>query len=86
MKLIVRMCLSIPGKIVAINGKFASVDYGTQGVRENVNVTLVEGKIGNYVLVQGGFAIKTLTESEAREIIDALNIIGEEFGTTEGMF
>ncbi len=80
------MCLSIPGKIIAVNGKFASVDYGTQGVRENVNITLVEGKVGNYVLVQGGFAIKILTESEAQEVIDALKIIETEFGTAEGMF
>ena len=80
------MCLSIPGKIIAINGKFASVDYGTQGVRENVNITLVKGKVGNYVLVQGGFAIKILTQSEAQEVIDALKIIETEFGTAEGMF
>jgi hydrogenase assembly chaperone HypC/HupF len=80
------MCLSIPGKIIAVNGKFASVDYGNQGVRENVNITLVEGKVGIYVLVQGGFAIKILTESEAQEVIDALKIIETEFGTAEGMF
>ena len=80
------MCLSIPGKIIAVNGKFASVDYGTQGVRENVNITLVKGKIGNYVLVQGGYAIKILTQSEAQEVIDALKIIETEFGTAEGMF
>jgi hydrogenase assembly chaperone HypC/HupF len=80
------MCLSIPGKIIAVNGKFASVDYGTQGVRENVNITLIEGKVGSYVLVQGGFAIKILTESEAQEVIDALKIIETEFGTAEGMF
>jgi hydrogenase assembly chaperone HypC/HupF len=80
------MCLSIPGKIIAVNGKFASVDYGTQGVRENVNITLVKGIVGNYVLVQGGFAIKILTQSEAQEVIDALKIIDTEFGTAEGMF
>jgi len=80
------MCLSIPGKIIAVNGKFASVDYGNQGIRENVNNSLVEAKIGNFVLVQGGFAIKILTESEAQEVIDALKIIETEFGTAEGMF
>jgi len=80
------MCLSIPGKIIAVNGKFVSVDYGTQGVRENVNNTLVKGRVGSYVLVQGGFAIKILTESEAQEVIDALKIIETEFGTAEGMF
>jgi hydrogenase assembly chaperone HypC/HupF len=80
------MCLSIPGKIIAVNGKLVSVDYGNQGIRENVNNSLVEGKVGDFVLVQGGFAIKILTESEAQEIISALKIIETEFGTAEGMF
>ncbi|HUO42485.1 MAG TPA: HypC/HybG/HupF family hydrogenase formation chaperone [Methylomirabilota bacterium] len=80
------MCLSIPGKIIAVDGKFASVDYGNQGIRENVNNSLVEGRVGNFVLVQGGFAIKILTESEAQEMTDALKIIETEFGTSEGMF
>jgi hydrogenase assembly chaperone HypC/HupF len=80
------MCLSIPGKIISVNGKLVSVDYGNQGIRENVNNSLVEGKVGDFVLVQGGFAIKILTESEAQEIISALKIIETEFGTAEGMF
>jgi hydrogenase expression/formation protein HypC len=80
------MCLSIPGKIIALNGNFASVDYGNQGIRENVNNTLVGGKVGNYVLVQGGFAIKILTDAEAQEVIDALKIIETEFGSAGGMF
>ncbi|MGD0422350.1 MAG: HypC/HybG/HupF family hydrogenase formation chaperone [Candidatus Bathyarchaeia archaeon] len=80
------MCLSIPGKIIAVNGKFVSVDYGDQGIRENVNNSLIQGKVGDFVLVQGGFAIKILKESEAQEVIDALRIIGTEFGTSEGMF
>jgi hydrogenase assembly chaperone HypC/HupF len=78
------MCLSIPGKIIAIKGKFASVDYGAQGVRENVNLSLVEGKVGNYVLVQGGFAIKVLSANEAHEIIDMLKSIEAEFNPMIG--
>lgn len=80
------MCLSIPGKIIAVNGEFASVDYGDQGIRQNVNNSLIQGKVGDFVLVQGGFAIKILKESEAQEVIDALKIIATEFGTSEGMF
>lgn len=80
------MCLSIPGKIITVSGKFASVDYGNQGIRENVNNSLVEGKVGDFVLVQGGFAIKILEESEAQEILEVLRIMETEFGTAEGMF
>lgn len=81
-----KMCLSIPGKIISVNGNFASVDYGDQGIRQNVNNSLIQGKVGDFVLVQGGFAIKILKESEAQDVIDALKIIATEFGTTEGMF
>jgi hydrogenase assembly chaperone HypC/HupF len=79
------LCLSIPGKIIALYDSFASVDYGHQGIRENVNNMLVEGKIGEYVLVQGGFAIKILTEAEAQEIIEVLRMMETDFGSAEGM-
>ena len=78
------MCLSIPGKIIAINGKFASVDYGDQGVRENVNISLVESQVGSFVLVQGGFAIKVLSANEAQEVLDALKFIETEFSSPKG--
>jgi hydrogenase assembly chaperone HypC/HupF len=78
------MCLSIPGKIIAVSGKFASVDYENQGIRENINNTLVKGNVGDFVLVQGGFAIKILTQSEAQEVIDTLKMIEAEFGPVEG--
>jgi hydrogenase assembly chaperone HypC/HupF len=78
------MCLSIPGKIIAIKGKFASVDYGDQGVRENINLSLVEGEVGSYVLVQGGFAIKVLSANEAQEVLDMLKFIEGEFRSAIG--
>ncbi len=74
------MCLTLPGKILALDGRFATVDYGEYGTRENVNVSLVEAKIGNFVLVQGGFAIRILTEKEAQESLRAWEIIREELG------
>jgi len=78
------MCLSIPGKIIAIKGILASVDYGDQGIRDNVNLSLVDGKVGNYVLVQGGFAIKVLSPDEAHEVLDMLKFIEGEFNPTMG--
>ena len=74
------MCLSFPGRVVAINGDLASVDYGQDGVRDNINISLVEAKVGSYVLVQGGFAIKVLTEEEAQEALNAWEMIREELG------
>ena len=64
------MCLAIPGKIVDIEIKkqSATVDYGS-GTKRKANVSLVEVKIGDYVLVHAGFAIQILDEKEAQETL-----------------
>ena len=71
------VCLSFPGKVVAITGETASVDYGADGIRDDVNITLVDAQIGNYVLVQGGFAIRVLSKREAEESLEAWRILRE---------
>lgn len=52
------MCLAIPGKIININGPLATVDF--QGVKKKVNVSLVNVKIGEFVMVHAGFAIEKM--------------------------
>jgi hydrogenase expression/formation protein HypC len=71
------MCLTFPGKVVAIRGESASVDYGQEGIRDNINISLVDAKVGSYVLVQGGFAISVLSNREAQEALEAWNMIRE---------
>lgn len=71
------MCLTFPGKVVTITGEAASVDYGPEGIRDNVNISLVDAKVGNYVLVQGGFAIRVLSDREAQESLEAWKLIRE---------
>jgi hydrogenase expression/formation protein HypC len=71
------MCLTFPGKIVTINGEFASVDYGQDGVRGNINISLVKANLGNYVLVQSGFAVKLLSNDEAMEALRLWKMIRE---------
>ena len=65
------MCLAIPGKVVEIDEKkeHATIDYG-DGTKRKANITLVEVKIGEYVLVHAGFAIEVLNEKEAQETLD----------------
>lgn len=64
------VCLAIPGKIVEIdeNKSHAIVDYG-EGTRRKANISLVEAREGDYVLVHAGFAIETIDEKEARETL-----------------
>lgn len=72
------MCLTFPGKIAAINGEYATVDYGEGGTRQNVNLALVDAKLGDYVLVQAGLAIRVLSQEEAEEVLKAWKMILEE--------
>ncbi|PNX46435.1 MAG: hydrogenase assembly protein HypC, partial [Thermoplasmata archaeon M9B1D] len=55
------MCLAIPGKIVEIDTKnqHATIDYG-DGTKRQANVSLVDVKKGDFVLVHAGFAIEVL--------------------------
>ncbi len=75
------MCLAIPAKIMSLQGEKAQVDFG-QGVLRDVNVSLVEAKQGDYVLVHAGYAIQVLEEKEALETLslwsDVLAQAGQE--------
>jgi len=68
------MCLAIPARVMRIDGSKAQVDFG-EGVLREVNVTLVEAKVGDYVLVHAGYAIQTVDEKEALETIGLWNEI-----------
>jgi hydrogenase expression/formation protein HypC len=46
----------------------AQVDFG-EGVLRDVNVTLVDAKVGDYVLVHAGYAIQTVDEEDALETL-----------------
>ena len=68
------MCLAIPARVMSIDGSKAQVDFG-EGVLREVNVTLVEAKVGDYVLVHAGYAIQTVDKKEALETISLWNEI-----------
>ncbi len=63
------MCYSIPGKIVEIAGRVATVDYF--GEKRKAYIDLVDdAKIGDSVYAQGGFVIRTISETEAGEVLE----------------
>jgi len=66
------MCLAVPAKVIekSPDGKTAKVDFGDSITRE-VDVSLVEADIGDYVLVHAGFAIEVLNPKEAAETLKA---------------
>jgi len=74
------MCLAIPAKIMSMDGEKAKVDFGESVLRE-VNVSLVDAKVGDYVLVHAGYAIQIIEEQDAKETLSLWNSIlqtGEE--------
>ena len=68
------MCLAIPARVMRIDGNKAQVDFG-EGVLREVNVTLVDAKVGDYVLVHAGYAIQTIDEKDALETLALWNEI-----------
>ncbi len=70
------MCLAIPARVVQIDGDKAQVDFG-EGVLREVNVTLVNARVGKYVLVHAGYAIQLMDEKDAMETLSLWNEILE---------
>ena len=63
---------------MSVHGEKAQVDFG-EGVLREVNVTLVDAKVGEYVLVHAGYAIQKMDEAEAKETLALWNEILAEY-------
>ena len=62
------MCLSIPAKIISINGTIAEVSAG--GAIFKAGIHMIENaRIGDYILLHAGFAIQKISEKEAEETL-----------------
>jgi len=70
------MCLSIPGKVISVDGDKAIVSVG--GTEYETSLQLLEDvKIDDYVLIHTGFAIQKLDEEEALETLRLFNEMEE---------
>ena len=73
------MCLSLPARVLTIEGDMAEVSVG--GAVFRAGLQMVDGvMVGDYVLLHAGFAIEKLKEEDAletlrllKEMDDALN-------------
>ena len=62
------MCLSIPAKILSIDGSMAEVSAG--GAIFKAGLHMVDNaEVGDYILLHAGFAIQIISEKEAAETI-----------------
>lgn len=71
------MCLGIPARVLSVGTTHPDVaNVDMMGVPRAVNIGLLdEGeplREGDWILVHMGFALEVMTESQARDAIDAL--------------
>ncbi len=79
------MCLGVPGKVVAIDGLNATVDFF--GVRKELRLDIVDEpvQVGDYVLNHVGFAIRRIPPEEVQETLALFDQILDVSGAKEDL-
>ncbi len=70
------MCLSIPVKIISIEGNMAEVSAGGTIFRAGMQM-IEDAQPGDYVLLHAGFAIQKISAEEAEETLKLLREIND---------
>ncbi len=81
------MCLSVPAKIVSLDGTTAVVDVA--GNTREADVTMIEdARVGEWVLLHAGFAIGRYSEEDALATLALWREMGaareEDLGPRDG--
>lgn len=75
------MCLAVPGQIQSVSGddpltRMGKVKFG--GILKEVSLAYVpEANVGDYVIVHAGFALNTIDDDEAQQVLHYLEEMGE---------
>jgi hydrogenase expression/formation protein HypC len=79
------MCLGVPGKVLAIDGMNATVDFF--GVKKELRLDIVDEpvRIGDYVLNHVGFAIRRIPPEEVQETLALFDQILEITGAKDDL-
>ncbi len=71
------MCLGIPSRVVSVEKNILGMTIGeveASGTVRQARMDYVPGvEIGDYVMVQMGFAVSVISEEEAGDVLDALS-------------
>lgn len=79
------MCVGIPGKVTAINGRMATVEVG--GAQREIATDLLGGvQIGDYVIAHAGFAIHKVDEEEALKTLEIIRELTCDIDKYDGAF
>ena len=79
------MCLGVPGKVIAIDGLCATVDFF--GVRKELRLDIVDEpvQVGDYVLNHVGFAIRRIPPEEVEETLALFDQILDVTGAKDDL-
>ncbi len=69
------MCLAVPGRLTAIDGKIGVLDFQGNELRVSLAMT-PEARIGSWLLVHAGMALQEVDEAEARKTWEYLQEMG----------
>jgi len=79
------MCLGVPGKVLAIDGMVATVDFF--GVKKELRLDIVDEPVtvGDYVLNHVGYAIRRIPPEEVQETLALFEQILDVSGAREDL-
>jgi hydrogenase expression/formation protein HypC len=79
------MCLGVPGKVIAIDGLDATVDFF--GVKKELRLDIVDEpvQVGDYVLNHVGFAIRRIPPEEVQETLALFDQILDVTGAKDDL-
>lgn len=79
------MCLGVPGKVLAISGLEATVDFF--GVQKMLRLDIVDEpvQVGDYVLNHVGYAIRRIPPDEVQETLALFEQVLTEAGAGDLM-
>ncbi len=60
------MCLSVPGKVIAITGNIATIEIAGSQVQAGIHL-IEDLQVNDLVLIHSGFVIQKLSREEAEE-------------------
>ena len=74
------MCLAVPAKVIALEGNVATVDLAGTRTRARLDALGEEVRVGDWLLIHTGFAIRRLDPEDAQE---TLRLFDELFSSEE---
>ena len=74
------MCLGVPGRVLAVHGQIAQVDFF--GVKRETRLDVIDEPVapGDYILNHVGFAIRRIPEESVAETLAMYEVLLSEAG------